>query len=733
MRVQENKVDTGHNNLQNVPNQSVQFKDNRKESTTNSRIQLMANSSANESNNTGLPNQLKSGIESLSGYSMDDVKVHYNSSKPAQLNAHAYAQGTDIHVASGQEKHLAHETWHVVQQKQGRVQPTRQLMGKVHINDDAGLEREADVMGAKALQMKTTVPNVCNLCTNGNRVQLVQRAVAGYEIKSGDELSNVTVNVTPAKNAIVSTEPVPLGDKVDANAYIGNVATIARGKDKNPVGIANQYKTEAFPTPEAAAKRFALVVGVNSMESAAEEENTQKAKIQSEVDTAKNISAFPAGAIGHLWRPKWVKEGTSDEVPIQEVRDAVDKDASDKAEDDSSSDSVKNHLNKAGASVEEYKNARKGIHKATRKSELKVEEKKRSLSNAPNLARNLIMKSTYTKEFKTMLEERYKRVYIHVSDPDAVNMKAKEDPSDLGSVEKTLFERFDNVIGAHKASKHVDPAIVAGGYRFRHLGTGDDPMAAGPDGDSDKVKAKSLQTVKSSELDMKVREAAASVNPAAPYWPEPNLLLNTQNYDEVTGGDKKPFGDKNVESLHLRDHLLSAHNANWFKTHAAFDTKAAVYTDAGRFDDPYSDDDPRFKTGKLSKDELTSGKALQSHAKPDALAKKVSALYALNNGAVKAVFEVIFTNDIVAEANRLKDYVNTRTNDNKPNSRNDLVIAITGLPAATIGGISKNVLWNLFKEIPDKKSEWVDAINVAIKSKQAIDTYKAGFVEAPGT
>ncbi len=67
-------------------------------------------------NNTGLPDNLKSGIENLSGYSLDDVKVNYNSEKPAQLNAHAYAQGTDIHLASGQEKHLPHEAWHVVQQ-----------------------------------------------------------------------------------------------------------------------------------------------------------------------------------------------------------------------------------------------------------------------------------------------------------------------------------------------------------------------------------------------------------------------------------------------------------------------------------------------------------------------------------------------------------------------------------------------------------------------------------------
>jgi len=108
-----------------------------------------------QANTTGMPDNLKSGIENLSGYSMNDVKVHYNSDKPAQLNAHAYAQGTQIHIASGQEKHLPHEAWHVVQQKQGRVKPTMQLRGKVAINDDAGLEREADVMGEKAMQLKS--------------------------------------------------------------------------------------------------------------------------------------------------------------------------------------------------------------------------------------------------------------------------------------------------------------------------------------------------------------------------------------------------------------------------------------------------------------------------------------------------------------------------------------------------------------------------------------------------
>ncbi len=102
-------------------------------------------------NQTGMPDQLKSGIESLSGMSMDHVRVHYNSPQPAQLNALAYAQGSDIHVGPGQEQHVPHEAWHVVQQAQGRVQATTQMKEGVPVNDDPALETEADVMGAKAM------------------------------------------------------------------------------------------------------------------------------------------------------------------------------------------------------------------------------------------------------------------------------------------------------------------------------------------------------------------------------------------------------------------------------------------------------------------------------------------------------------------------------------------------------------------------------------------------------
>jgi hypothetical protein len=119
-------------------------------STTQLQPQLQQPARANH---TGLPEQLRSGIESLSGLSLEHVRVHYNSAQPAQLNALAYAQGSDIHLSPGQERYLPHEAWHVVQQAQGRVRPTMQMKDGVQVNDDAGLEREADVMGARALGM----------------------------------------------------------------------------------------------------------------------------------------------------------------------------------------------------------------------------------------------------------------------------------------------------------------------------------------------------------------------------------------------------------------------------------------------------------------------------------------------------------------------------------------------------------------------------------------------------
>lgn len=174
----DNRLETvAQRNLQEMSNNSPQVK-------YAAQLQAMADSYSSgqqhpvqkKENNTGLPDNLKSGMENLSGYAMDDVKIHYNSDKPAQLKAHAYAQGTDIHLASGQEKHLAHEAWHVVQQKQGRVKPTLQYKG-ADVSDDKGLEKEADQMADRINHSQSHVnsPDLNKQKSTGNGV--IQYAV----------------------------------------------------------------------------------------------------------------------------------------------------------------------------------------------------------------------------------------------------------------------------------------------------------------------------------------------------------------------------------------------------------------------------------------------------------------------------------------------------------------------------------------------------------------------------
>ncbi len=94
----------------------------------------------------GIPDALKSGILERSGLDLSSVQVHANSVEPARFSALAFARGDHIHLAPGQERHLPHEAWHVVQQRQGRVAPTLRENGAA-INDDPRLEREAESVG----------------------------------------------------------------------------------------------------------------------------------------------------------------------------------------------------------------------------------------------------------------------------------------------------------------------------------------------------------------------------------------------------------------------------------------------------------------------------------------------------------------------------------------------------------------------------------------------------------
>ena len=104
-----------------------------------------------------LDHDTQAHMEGTLGADFSDVRIHAESDHATEVGALAYTQGSDIHFAPGQyqpdtasgRELIGHELTHVVQQREGRVQPTGTVAGQP-LNDSASLEREADEMGAKA-------------------------------------------------------------------------------------------------------------------------------------------------------------------------------------------------------------------------------------------------------------------------------------------------------------------------------------------------------------------------------------------------------------------------------------------------------------------------------------------------------------------------------------------------------------------------------------------------------
>ena len=107
-------------------------------------------------NTTGMPDTVKQRAEETLNADFSNVRIHANSAKAPAVGALAYTQGSDIHFAPGSyspnsnsgRSLLGHELTHVVQQAQGRVQPTTSVAG-VPVNDNPSLEQEADRLGGK--------------------------------------------------------------------------------------------------------------------------------------------------------------------------------------------------------------------------------------------------------------------------------------------------------------------------------------------------------------------------------------------------------------------------------------------------------------------------------------------------------------------------------------------------------------------------------------------------------
>ena len=165
------------------------------------QVMTMPDAATQRPNQTGLPDGLKSGIESLSGIAMDNVNVHYNSSKPAQLNALAYAPGSDTARATGQEKHQHQEEWHVEQRATSRVRPPKPVKDGILTKQQGGLELGTHAKVGTAKQLKganhDTNPKPADsgadgeIAKMGGTSNLVQRTI--YHISANPKQKKGTI------------------------------------------------------------------------------------------------------------------------------------------------------------------------------------------------------------------------------------------------------------------------------------------------------------------------------------------------------------------------------------------------------------------------------------------------------------------------------------------------------------------------------------------------------------
>jgi hypothetical protein len=144
-----------HSVTQNIKPAQLKIKSKRED---DKKFNELSEDSDKEKEKTELPEDIKSKMEGSFGTDFSDVKIHKDSKSSKDLNAKAYTQGNNIHFSPGEfqpqnkqgQELIGHELAHVVQQSDGRVKGSDINEKGLSVNDDPGLEKEADEMGKKA-------------------------------------------------------------------------------------------------------------------------------------------------------------------------------------------------------------------------------------------------------------------------------------------------------------------------------------------------------------------------------------------------------------------------------------------------------------------------------------------------------------------------------------------------------------------------------------------------------
>lgn len=196
----------------------------------------------------GIPSDLKSEAQRKSGCDLSNVKVYYNSMRPAHYQAAGIAQKDTIYLAPFHENKLRHEVAHIVQQKQNIISDNN-ASGSVVLNQRLEQEAENFIIhnNSGTVQQGMTQQNVIQryvvihgtLYNDYTMLNEVQRALSGYTHRNGlppvtermrkyfeDRVySEVDYGTFPSMRAFFSNmfvpvyAPLPL---VAANCYLGD-------------------------------------------------------------------------------------------------------------------------------------------------------------------------------------------------------------------------------------------------------------------------------------------------------------------------------------------------------------------------------------------------------------------------------------------------------------------------------------------------------------------------------
>jgi hypothetical protein len=257
---------------------------------------------------TGVQRQMEGSF----GADFSSVRVHQDSAQASSVGALAYTQGDDVHFAPGQyapgsqsgNELIGHELTHVVQQREGRV-ATPQAKG-APINDDAGLEAEADTMGAAAARGEVVRTGALSAAASG--------PIQAKAIQKKDGLTDGKVT----REDFAGKATADKGDKDahEAHAKADNEATLAQHASDITKGEARSEAEMLAAVEKGAYPRFIARVGPRDNFSYGSFANPGRPFVFA-TEPADLRGLKPAMAMYKVgWTKEWIKPNIGKEIVV---------------------------------------------------------------------------------------------------------------------------------------------------------------------------------------------------------------------------------------------------------------------------------------------------------------------------------------------------------------------------------------------------------------------------------